>query len=406
MNILRSPKAVWAMLAVILLIAVYLRIDFLTSVKHNVSHDSVYYDEMVKRLIEKGVYAYKAETPNAQVAPGFPLFMAGIYKLVDYTHHDPFPYLRYANLLLSMVNLVLIYFIACKLVNARIGLIATGAAATNPPFIWANGAILTEVLATFLFLSYIYRQLRAIQTGRGRDSLIAGALLGCTALVRPEFLPVVVPIYLFYWLWTKNRAAWKLLLLACIGLSIVMSPWWIRNLVTLNKVVLTATQTNPFHAGTYPYKNWDDGLVDRHGKTQQEVAIERLKIGFTEHTWLFLKWYTVGKLDYIYSRMYFGSGHTPMYKVIPLRNQYHTAMIWTGVLGLILTLRRWRQPLTLIALILVVMSFIRLLFIPEYRYNFIAMPLFIIIGSAAAEMIARWIYARISPSFTKEVKEV
>lgn len=61
-------------MAVIFLLAAYVRIDFLRSVDHEMPHDSLNYDKMVRQLLETGVYAYNGETPNALVTPGYPLF--------------------------------------------------------------------------------------------------------------------------------------------------------------------------------------------------------------------------------------------------------------------------------------------------------------------------------------------
>lgn len=392
--IVRSQKTIWILFVLIMLLGAFLRFDFVNNVSQKDSHDTINYDVMVKRIIEKGIYAYKEETSNARVTPGFPLFLAAIYKIVDYTVRDPFPYVRNIQVLISLASLALIFMIARKLAGNWVGLAALMASAIYPPFVWANGAILTEVLALFFFLLYIYWQLRALETATWYDSLIAGLFLGFTGLVRPEFLPVIVPIYLFYWFWKKKRDFWKLLLIGCIGIGIVMSPWWIRNLVTLNEIVLTATQTNPFTAGTYPNKNYEDGLVDRHGKTQDEVARERLRIGFTQHTWTFVKWYTIGKLDYTYSRMYFGNIHGA-YNIIPKPDLYHKAIIWVGVLGLILTAIRWRKLITPLAIIIVVISLLRLLFVPEYRYNYLMMPLFIIIDSVIVVAGIKLLYGKL-----------
>jgi hypothetical protein len=93
-----------------------------------------------------------------------------------------------------------------------------------------------------------------------------------------------------------------------------------------------------------------------------------------------VNWYTTGKLKYIYSEMFYGSGHDPFYPVLPGRtaNRLHTMLIWGGLLGMLLALRRWREPLILLAVVVAVMTGIRVLFVPEYRYNFTVMPLFII----------------------------
>jgi hypothetical protein len=201
-------------------------------------------------------------------------------------------------------------------------------------------------------------------------------------------------MYFFYGLWTRDRHIWKPLLIALFGLCIVMSPWWIRNIATLHQVVLTATQTNPFAAGTFPGKNYNDNMVDQAGMTQRQYAFERLKFGFTEHTWTFVKWYTVGKLYYIYSNMFVGSGHTPRYRPIPFGGAFHVGLVLSSLLSMLACLRHWRRPLTALTVVVVVMSALRLLFVPEYRYNFTVMPLLAIFSAVLIVRVLNWFYVR------------
>lgn len=391
---------VWLVLAAILLVALYLRTDFLRSVYHIMSHDSIEYDKLVRQWLERGIYGYKSTEPNAYVTPGYPLIMAVVYKLVDYTVRDPLPFLRHGNSLLSLLNLVLIFLIARRWAGGDwAGLLAAFLAAIYPPFIWANGAILTEVPGTFMLTLYLYVQLHALESGRPRDAAVAGALLGLTALIRPEFLPLCLPLYLFRWLQTRQIQLWRPLVATLIGLAVVMAPWWIRNVVTMNQFILTATQTNPFYAGTFPEKNYADNLVPLEGKTESELAKERLKVGFTQHTGTFVRWYTYGKLKYIYGEMFWGSGHDPIYERIPLRlaNWLHRALIWGGLAGMLLALRRWREPLTLLSVVVAVMTGVRILFVPEYRYNFTVMPLFTICLAYLVVMLVGAVIRRRQP---------
>lgn len=391
----RAVKPANAGLVLIFILAAFLRGDFLLSVGHKVSHDTMNYDLMVRQLLETGVYGYKSETPNAQVTPGYPLTMAAVYSLVDYRSHDPFPYIRWMQAGMSMVTMGLIYLIARRLGGRRTGWIAALITAVYPPFIWANGAILTEVLANMLLTLYVYLQLIAFDRRTRLSAILAGAAMGLTVLTRPEFLVLLGAAYGFYWLWRKKtHETLKLLLFSVAGAAVILMPWVIRNAVTLHELVVASTQVNPFTAGTYPNKNYEDGLVDRHGKTQMEVARERLRIGFTEHTWTFVKWYTVGKLKLTYARMFFGAGHSPLYPVIPLRNLFHVGLIAGGALSILSMLKAWRQPAMLLGVLLAVISVVRLAFVPEYRYNFTAMPMFIILTSLLAAVVlqtaARW----------------
>ena len=384
-------------------LATFLRIDFIQSVQHEVSHDTINYDLMVRQLLEKGIYAYKDTTSNAQVTPGYPLFMAAVYKLVDYSSHDPFPYIRYIQIFISLITLWMIYRISHKLGGQFVALIALSIGAVYPPFIWSNGAILTETLATLFLMMYVYMQLFTFERRTRTVALISGALLGLLVLTRPEFLIIIVPIYAFHFFWKREaRLTLRLLLFTCIGTAIVLSPWVIRNVITLHEVIIASTQVNPFQAGTYPDKNYEDGMVDRHGKTQMEIAKERLKVGFTEHTWQFTKWYTVGKLKYTYANMYFGSGHTPLYPVLPrlVRNMLHVGLVSFSLVALAAFIRKWRASYVLLGVILIVMSVIRLAFVPEFRYNYTVMPLIIIMDSIVGTAILRWMYQRMYPHIT------
>ncbi|MBW5445509.1 hypothetical protein GE107_05460 [Cohnella sp. CFH 77786] len=390
-----SKKWIWGAFAAIVVLAVYLRVDFLRSVNHLIPHDTFYYDQMVRQWLDTGVYAYKSKTSNALVTPGYPLIMTAVYELVDYTKRDPFPYLRYLNVLLSLGNLTLLFLMARRWTNDAVALLTALLTAIYPSFVWTNGAVLTEVPAAFMLTAYLYAQLIAFETRKPIHAGLAGALLGLTALIRPEFMPLCVPLYAVYWFQTRDRSFWKPLLASLAGLAIVMSPWWVRNLVVMDRLILTATQTNPFYAGTFPYLNWNDGLVDQKGKTEKEVAYERLKVGFTQHTGLFLRWFTIGKLEYTYGKIFMGAGHKPMYRIIPNPNAFHATIVLTGLLGMLLSLRRWRHPLVLLGTVIVVMSAVRLLFIPDYRYNFTVMPLIILFCSYAAYRVCRPLTARL-----------
>lgn len=399
MQWVKQNKAWSLAIVLIFMLAFWLRADFLTSVTHSISHDTKYYNEMVHRLLDQGIYSYKEEVPNARVTPGYPLFMAGLYVVADQLSVEPFPLIRWVQLLISLGAMLLIYTLAMQAAqNKWVAILSLLISAIYHPFIWTNGAVLTESLALFLLMAYLSMQLHAFRTQRKRDAAFAGVLLGLTVLVRAEFLPLFVPLYgvflLQQWFRAKSPqeeahssklAIFKkvalLGVITCLCLSATMLPWWIRNLVTLNEFVLTASQSNPFSAGTYPDKDYTDKIVERNGMSQNEYAWARIKAGFTQQTWKYVKWYTVGKLKYTYTHMFFGSGHSPIYYAYPHVAYLHLLILYSTIIPLLALIRKWRHPAVMLAVVIIVMSLIRLLFVPEYRYNFTVMPLFIILSS-------------------------
>jgi len=384
----------WALI-IIFVLAAYLRFDFLASASHHNSHDTVNYDIMVRQWLEEGVYAYKSEEPNAQVSPGFPLLMAAAYIVGDATGFDPFTLIRYLQACFSLVTLWLIYLIARRFGGLTAALPAAAVAAVYPPFIWTNGAVLTEALATVLFVGYVYLILIAFDTGNRWWTLAAGIAMGLTVLTRPEFLIVLPASFALHLLWHRDlKRTFRLLVIAGVGTAMVLSPWLARNLVTLHKPIIASTQVNPFAAGTYPDKKYDDGMVDRKGKTQMEVAKERLKVGFTQHTWTYVKWYTVGKLNHIYGKMFTGSGHKPHYPVIPFKSYLHLLLVCASVAAAGFILRKWREPASLVVVVVLVITITRLAFVPEYRYNVTAMPLLIVMDALLGAAALGWLDRR------------
>ncbi|WP_251565995.1 ArnT family glycosyltransferase [Paenibacillus pasadenensis] len=407
----KKKRLIFLLLAAVLLLGAWLRIDFNVSVDHKVSQDTKNYDMMVRQLLEKGVYGYEYKKPsgepNARVTPGFPILMAAVYKMVDYKVNDPYPYIRFANVFMSLTMVYLMYLIGSMLSNRWGGLAAAFVGAIYPAFVWTTGAILTETMAACFLVLYVYLLLLGFRKNSSWLMAASGVALGITVLTRTEFLPIFILMHILILLWSRDwKKSLRFVIVAGLGLAITLSPWVIRNFVTFDKLIVSSTQVNPFAAGTYPNKNYDDGLVDRKDKTQMEVAKERLRIGFTEHTWTFVKWYTVGKIQYTYGRPFGGSGHTPWYPVIPnvLKMPFHLAIMAVGFVAMLYMLFRWRHQASALALIVASMSTLRLLFIPETRYNFTAMPLLIVMGSVFAVIVVQAVVNRGNKRETDKIK--
>ncbi|MDQ0113629.1 glycosyltransferase family 39 protein [Paenibacillus harenae] len=393
-------KWYWSAIAVIFMAGAFLRFDFVAASTHSMkNHDTKYYNLMVQQLLEEGIYAYKDEQPNAKVTPGFPLFLAGIYKAVDYKQHDPFPYVRYIQVLLSLATMAFIFRLAYRQLGRSQALIALVLAAVYPPFVYANGAILTEVLATFLLVLYVTLQLRSYEKLSLPWSLAAGAALGALVLTRPEFLPVALLFVVFYG-WKLKQSRKKVLTvfgMTMLVFAVLMSPWWVRNMVTFDKFILLSTMENPLYAGTFEYKNYENTIVPIHAKaedSQTEVAKERIIYGFKHFPLTFLGWYTVGKLVYLYGPVYTGTGHDPWYTIIPMNGlPLHFLIMLLGALGTIYALLRYRrsQPLLLfIALLVVSMTALRLIYVAEARYTFTLIPLILLLSADTAKRLYDW----------------
>jgi 4-amino-4-deoxy-L-arabinose transferase-like glycosyltransferase len=378
------------------IVCIYFRIDFIRSVSHSTSGDADNYINMANQIINKGVYGYNSLKPNAFVTPGYPIFLVICFKLAKWIQIDVLTFVRFIQVLLSVITAFFIFKITFQVSKRRIAaLIALAVTTIYPPFIWANGAILTEVLANFFLMIYTLFQFYAFEKEELRYYIFAGVSLGFLVLVRPEFVLIPFVCIAIKFLINKKDAKFKYFFFEFLLIICVLAPWWIRNEITLHKFIPLATQTNPLFAGTFPNNNFDDNMIDLTGKTELEGTVDRLKVGFTKHTWTFVKWYTIGKLNYLFGMMYYGGGYVPYYPIKLFPDKLHNILIYFGFFALCFSLINWRR-FYLISTIIILMTVIRLAFIPVYRYNFSIIPFFIILVSAegieAYQFIKRRVY--------------
>jgi hypothetical protein len=114
----------------------------------------------------------------------------------------------------------------------------------------------------------------------------------------------VVPYIIDYWQ-RRDVEVFKGLIVAGLAFSLVMMPWWVRNYVVLNKVVVFATQSgNPFLRGTDPYDPYDkigpSIMAGVPESAMQRVGVERIRQGLQTDPGRWIKWFTVGKFEFLW----------------------------------------------------------------------------------------------------------
>jgi 4-amino-4-deoxy-L-arabinose transferase-like glycosyltransferase/Tfp pilus assembly protein PilF len=200
-------------------------------------------------------------------APLYPIFLAVIYKIFGY---DLFT-ARLAQMLISALACVLIYFIAAKIFNNRIAFISSLFAAFYGPFIYWAGELLIVTLIVFLDLVMLLLLLNALEKPKKLYWLLGGAVLGLSGIARPNML-VIIPwvIILIFWMSKlketviikKLRFVYSLYFL--VGVFVVILPVTLSNYVTAKDFVLISSQGGiNFYMGNNP---------DADGKSAQPPA--------------------------------------------------------------------------------------------------------------------------------------
>ncbi len=147
--------------------------------------DAARYERIAALVYTDQQFAVPGSDAPYDWSPGAPLFYAGIYYVTGGVH----PGLgRLAIALLGLVTIVICYLLGRRLSGAVAGLVAALLAATYPAFVFNTGRLLSEPLAEVLVPGAVLAFLWALEKRSLWAWLAPGALIGASALVRPEYL--------------------------------------------------------------------------------------------------------------------------------------------------------------------------------------------------------------------------
>ncbi len=175
--------------------------------------------------LTQGIGFYEDNHPTAVRPPVYPLFLAGIYKVFGHSILAA----RLFQIFLSALTAVLIFALSKKIFNENISLFSGLVCAVYPPLIIYSTIIGSETLFIFLMAASLYALSAAYETGRLKDFVLTGLLLGVTNLCRSTL--VFYPFFLApLLLWVhKKISSVRGLILSFVAALLVISPWTVRN---------------------------------------------------------------------------------------------------------------------------------------------------------------------------------
>lgn len=341
----KKNKSIYILLAIFLL-AIFLRTVFLAKSIHifDIRGDAKNYLLMSRQVVEDGIYGYglgkKSNSSNAFLPPVYPLFLSLVYWIVD----DPYLQITVVRILQTFIGAfttILAYlFIRRIFKNEFAALLTAFFIAVYPTYVQSSTMILTEVIALATMLLYFYLAVVGIQEEKGYLNILAGSALGLHILVRPTMLPLfIVPFIVgFFTIFRhKRKELFNIFLQTLLGFVVIMMPWWIRNYIVLHKIIITGSGSgNPLLAGTYPdmkdlFKDTTPEIM-RKADAQAAYAKTRIIKGFTSQPFVYLKWYTIGKIQYMFKNAWL---YPPSSKLSIFYSISHNFLIWVGLVGMI-----------------------------------------------------------------------
>jgi 4-amino-4-deoxy-L-arabinose transferase-like glycosyltransferase len=244
------PNSLWIVLGLILLLTnaliLFVLIPKASSQIRGLYSQNQYadgYDQLAANLAAGNGYRFYPDTAQTLMRePGYPLLLAGIYKVFG----NSFAVVKLLNMILAFGVAFLMTLIARRV--SRNSLLIFGSPLLflfHPETLIAESRGGVEMLFAFMLTLYVFTVYRAVKSNQWRDYVISGAVLGATLLVRGT--PILFPVVLFGYLAFVEREGEALLrvvrhfVLVILTMFVVISPWIIRNYLLTQKFVPTAS---------------------------------------------------------------------------------------------------------------------------------------------------------------------
>jgi len=293
-----------------------------TQVDHPIRNDAKEYVAYAWNLKYLGIYSPDFSTllgtsstavPDAVRPPGYPLWLdIFLPKYIDgsFAHQ-----VAYAQAWVATATLLCITLLAMEVIGAWAGLVAGLFVALSPhqsvyiPYLLSEtlfGAVLVVALgAVALSLKMEQPRWRYLLAAAG------GALFGASCLVRPT-LNQWVPVLLLLLLIPAMRRYRREIIALALGFFLIMSPWWVRNEISLHRVSDSTKMVVTIQQGSYvdlmyegrpetfgaPYRF--DPAAEKIG-TSWTLLFADLRAKFAAHPVAMTRWYLFGKMACFFS---------------------------------------------------------------------------------------------------------
>jgi 4-amino-4-deoxy-L-arabinose transferase-like glycosyltransferase len=200
--------------------------------------DQVGYQRLGHVLATTGTFTRNPDArpfvPETIRTPGYPLFVAAVYRIAGENHVA----VAAAQAGLFALLTLIVFALTARLATQRVALAAAAFTALFAPIPYYGALVLTEVLCTVFVTLGMWLAVRAVQDGRAIDRILTGVVFGLATLVRPNFvlLPVAVGgSIVLVELW---RGHWRALLgwsAMLVAFAAVLSPWIAYNVVYVHR---------------------------------------------------------------------------------------------------------------------------------------------------------------------------
>jgi len=253
-------------------------------------HDPAFYRLLAFQLARFDGYELEG-APTAYYPVGYPVLLGAAFGAARLVGLDgdtvETAVTTLLNLAAGMAAVVLALVLGRRTAGAWAGIASAAVVGVMPNLVFHASVPLTETLFNAVALGFaaVLASAPWSSTGPGmRRLVVAGALLGASALIRPVALPVL-PLLAFVW-WSAGfalrRTARDLAVVGVVTIAVI-APWTIRNAVRMDAFVPISTNTGdnlcmsrqPGATGGFYLTDHCFGGPELEGLVRPEYELER-----------------------------------------------------------------------------------------------------------------------------------
>lgn len=287
------------LVSIIFLIAIFLRVTVPNVDRQILPGDEATYNFSALSLIHHHTFTrdvtgkmFRGEialNPTVNLSPGFPIYIAAIYKIFGEDTKN----ILISNIVLSILSFWLIYRILKILRVSQTGLvIALIITAVYPGFLYNLDRLLTEQLFMMLFLGAIYLFLAGTERQKVWVLAASGITFAAATHVRAQAVPLAILAVVYLAVYTENRRDLTKMTAAFIGgFAVCMAPWWIRNYLLLGEFIpLTHAGEGAKIWGAVPY------FLDINDATNRNLS-DVIKVNYSASPDVYIRWRLFGYMN-------------------------------------------------------------------------------------------------------------
>ncbi|MFH1287895.1 MAG: glycosyltransferase family 39 protein [bacterium] len=203
--------------------------------------DEIFYDKVAVNIVDGLGFVVKEGIPTTKKPPIYPYFLALIYFLFG---KGNFLALKITQIFIGGICSVLIYFIAKRLANEKIAIIASILTALDPFLIFASSWVLAHIMVYFFIALAVLFCLKTIENPTLSNQILSGILWGLVGLSMGYNTFLFYP-YLFIWglivFWQDRKKALKIAATLFLAVTLTISIWTIRNYMAYKKIIPIVT---------------------------------------------------------------------------------------------------------------------------------------------------------------------